>query len=894
MKARGLVLPFHALIAVAGALIGIGLLAIGLTVWGLRSDAIRVSVRDSENIALLIGDQIAGAVEPLVDILDEVRERAAAVHIDSEEAFRRHFGSEVVFQTLNDRLRRLPGRAVITITNRDGETVNTTRAWPPLTMNLGDREYVTTFGGKPSDALFVSTPLVSRVTGETTIYFSKAIVSDRGEYLGVVTAGFEIAYFERIWRSIASLTGRTFLLVRTDGTILARFPDPRRWAGERLPSTSPWYRVVAEGGGSFLGGGFFDPEPRWVSVQPLDRFRLVVDIAVSENLVLEAWRRRAVLIAIATLLAVLSAVMLLRALILQFRRLTRSESSLAATSAELKRVNARLDTALNNMSQGLCMFDSDQRLVICNERYLRMYGLTPYDAPAGTTLDQLLARRLAAGTFMGDIADYRARLLDRLSDGTRIYMQTELPDGRIVAVLNQATPDGGWVATHEDVTERQRAARRIAHMARHDALTDLANRLLFSERMDEAFARLHDTGEGFALFIFDLDLFKAVNDSLGHPVGDALLRAVAERLRKHVPEDCTVGRLGGDEFAILMPGGGDRRGAAAQLADTLLDVVGAPYDVDGSRIGIGISAGIALAPEDGDDTSTLLKNADLALYRAKAAGRHCVRFFEAEMDAQARMQHVLEIDLRNALARGELDVHYQIIVDVGTRMPCGVEALVRWHHPVFGILPPDRFIPIAEDTGAIMAIGEWILRRACADAMAWPEHIKIAVNLSLVQFRDPGLVPMVRGILATAGLPPARLEIEITESVLLQKNAAITGMLTELAGLGINIVLDDFGVGYSSLSYLRLFPFSKIKIDRGFVSEMTQRTDCATIVSAVTGLAHALDMATTAEGVETWEQFRLVQAAGCSQAQGYLFSTPQPADRIDFSRRGNGERSHHG
>ncbi|MBK5961723.1 diguanylate cyclase [Rhodoplanes elegans] len=586
--------------------------------------------------------------------------------------------------------------------------------------------------------------------------------------------------------------------------------------------------------------------------------------------------------------------MLLRALIVQFHRLTRSESSLATTSAELKQVNARLDTALNNMSQGLCMFDRDQRLVICNERYLRMYGLTPYDAPPGITLEQLLARRLAAGSFMGDITDYQSRLLDRLGDGTRIYIQTELPDGRIVAVLNQATPDGGWVATHEDVTERQRAAWRIAHMARHDALTDLANRLLFSERMDEAFTRLRDTGEGFALFIFDLDLFKAVNDSLGHPVGDALLKAVAERLRKHVPEDCTVGRLGGDEFAILMPGGDDRRGAAAQLAHTLLDVVGAPYDVDGSRIGIGISAGIALAPEDGDDTSTLLKNADLALYRAKAAGRHCVRFFEMEMDAQARMQHVLEIDLRNALARGELDVHYQVIVDVGTRMPCGVEALVRWQHPVFGPLSPDRFIPIAEDTGMIIAIGEWILRRACTDAMAWPAHIKVAVNLSPVQFRDPGLVPTVRAILATAGLPPSRLEIEITESVLLQKNAVITGMLTELAGLGINIVLDDFGVGYSSLSYLRQFPFSKIKIDRGFVSEMTQRTDCATIVSAVTGLAHALDMQTTAEGVETWEQFRLVQAAGCSQAQGYLFSKPQPADRIDFSRRGNGERSHHG
>lgn len=890
MTARRLVLPFHVLIAVAGALIGLGLLAIGLTVWGLRSDAIRLSVRDSENIGVLLADQISRSVEPLVDILDEIRERAAAVRIDGPEEFRRRFGGEAVFQLLNDRLARLPSSALITITDRNGDVVNHTRAWPPYTINVADRDYSQHFRETDSSDVFISAPLASRITGETTLLFSKRIVSDRGDYLGIVTAGFEVSYFERVWRSVADLRGRTFVLSRSDGTVLVRFPDPWRRAGDKLPADSPWFQLVAQGGGSFRGSGYFDPERRWIAVTPLRRYPLVVDIAISETLALEAWQRRAVLIGFSTLLALAAAVMLLRALIVQFRSLSRSEASVAATSHELQRVNTRLDAALNNMSQGLCMFDRDERLVLCNERYLRMYGLTPRDAAPGTTLEQLLARRVDAGSFMGDSVEYRARLRDQLVHGNRIYVQTELPDGRIVAVLNQPMPDGGWVATHEDVTERQRAAWRIAHMARHDSLTDLANRLLFSERMDEAFARLRIEDEGFALFIFDLDLFKAVNDSLGHPVGDALLKAVAERLRKCVPEACTVGRLGGDEFSILMPGGANRRMAAAALAEMLLDVIGAPYDVDGSRIGIGISIGIALAPEDGDDTSTILKNTDLALYRAKAAGRHCYRFFEIEMDAQARMQHVLEIDLRNALGRGELDVYYQTIVDVATRKPCGAEALVRWRHPVFGELSPDRFIPIAEDTGMIVALGEWILRRACTDAVGWPAHIKIAVNLSPVQFRNPMLVPTVRDILQTAGLQPDRLEVEITESVLLQKHTAIIDMLHELAALGINIVLDDFGVGYSSLSYLRMFPFAKIKIDRGFVSEMTERTDCATIVSAVTGLAHALDMATTAEGVETWEQFRLVQAAGCSQAQGYLFSRPQPAGQVDFSCREIGER----
>ncbi|CAL8978515.1 putative signaling protein [Rhodoplanes serenus] len=891
MTDRRLVQPFHALIAVAAVLVGLGIVAIGLTVWGLRSDAIRVAVRDSENIAVLVGDQVARSLEPLVDVLDEIRERAAALPMQRPEEFREWFGSEAMFRLLSDRIAWIPPGVALTITDSRGDLVNTSRAWPPFALNLADRDYFRHLVSNATTGLYVSAPVESRLTGETTLIFAKRIVDRRGEFLGVVAAAFDLPQVERVWRPIAELDGRTFVMLRQDGTVLVRYPDPKRRAGDRLPPTSPWYRVVAQGGGAFRGSGIFDPNRRWIAVRAVPNLPLVVNIGMDEDVILGPWERRAALIAFATLLAVLAAVLLLRALILQFRRLSRSEASLAATSHELKHANTRLDAALNNMSQGLCMFDRDERLVLCNERYLKMYGLAGADVRHGMSLSDLLQRRTATGTFMGDPDDYRGRLRDQLLHGNRLYVQTELPDGRIVAVLNQPMPDGGWVATHEDVTERQRAVWRIAHMARHDALTDLANRLLFSERLDEAFARMDVAGGGFALFVFDLDLFKAVNDSLGHPVGDALLRAVADRLRRCVPASCTIGRLGGDEFAVLMPGSGDLRAAASALADMALREIGAPYDVEGSHVGIGISIGVAIAPDDGGNSSALLKNADLALYRAKASGRHCWRFFEIEMDAEARMQHVLEIDLRSALASDELDVHYQVIVDVATRLPCGVEALVRWRHPVFGNLSPDRFVPIAENTGLIVPIGEWILRRACAEATGWPAHVKIAVNMSPVQFRSPGLVAMVRGTLAAVGLPPERLELEITESVLLQKHSEIIDRLHELSALGINIVLDDFGVGYSSLNYLRLFPFSKIKIDRGFVGEMARRTDCATIVSAVTGLAHALDMATTAEGVETWEQFRLVQAAGCSQAQGYLFSRPEPAGRLDFSRREIGERN---
>ena len=454
----------------------------------------------------------------------------------------------------------------------------------------------------------------------------------------------------------------------------------------------------------------------------------------------------------------------------------------------------------------------------------------------------------------------------------------------MIALQNQVAPGGGWVATHEDITERQRAEARIAHMARHDALTDLANRVLFREKMDEALTRLDRKKEGFNVFVFDLDLFKAVNDTLGHPVGDALLKAVAQRLRQTVRDIDTVGRLGGDEFAILQPVDKDQRQEAIALAGRLIKTIGAPYQIEGHQIVIGISIGIALAPADGTDATQLLKNADLALYRTKTEGRNDYRFFEDKMDASARLRRALEMDLRNAIVREEFEIHYQSIINVTSLQTCCAEALVRWRHPERGLIPPDKFISLAEEIGVIGALGEWILRKACTDAAAWPSHIKLAVNLSAAQFRSENLVGMVKNALQVSGLAVGRLELEITESVLLQKSAGTIDTLHRLKELGLNIVLDDFGTGYSSLSYLRMFPFDKIKIDKSFVQEMPYRADCAAIVSAVTSLGRSLHIDTTAEGVETPEQFKLLQAAGCTQAQGYLFAKPKPVAELDFRR----------
>jgi diguanylate cyclase (GGDEF)-like protein len=732
-------------------------------------------------------------------------------------------------------------------------------------------------------------PVEARLVGTPTLYMGKRLETRTGEFLGVVAIGVPLSYFQHIYDSITGITGQSFLFLRRDGTVLLRYPDVANRAGMKIPPDSPWHGLVRNGGGSYRSPGYFDGGARLAAVRPLNGFPLVVNVGVSEDAALATWRRRATLIAIGTLLAVCCTVLLLWALAGQIRKLALSqttlaqrEAGLAEKSGELQRVNARLDAAVNNMSQGLCMFDKDGRLALRNDRYLLMYRLSPEAVRPGCRPWEVLEQRMANGTFLGDPSEYMANVMTRIDEGQPFYHSSELADGRVIAVSFQPIAGGGWVATHEDITERQKVEARIAHMARHDALTQLANRVLFVERLDEAIDRMRRLDDPFAVFVFDIDLFKAVNDTLGHAIGDELLRQIARRLDDCVQPGCTIARVGGDEFAIIQTAAPDQRAAAIGLAETIIADVGAPFDIDGHRIVLGISIGIAMAPGDGADAAEFLKNADLALSRAKAEGRKGYRFFEADMDAAARLHRALEIDLRNALMREEFELHYQPLVDIASHRVCGAEALIRWRHPEHGLVAPDRFIPIAEETGLIIALGEWILRTACAEAATWPDHVKLAVNLSPIQFRSPRLVDCVREALAQSGLPPQRLELEITESVLLQKDEGNIAILHELATLGTSIALDDFGTGYSSLSYLRTFPFEKIKIDRSFIVEMGERNDCGAIVSAITGLGRSLDVLTTAEGVETREQLALVRAAGCSQAQGYLFSRPLPAAELDF------------
>ncbi|MET0531030.1 MAG: EAL domain-containing protein [Microvirga sp.] len=548
---------------------------------------------------------------------------------------------------------------------------------------------------------------------------------------------------------------------------------------------------------------------------------------------------------------------------------------------ELRTQNERFDAALNNMSHGLCMVDGNEHIIVFNARFAHLFGLDS-SVESGTTLGGLLEQAVSrpwrnAEALRGILVEQQELLRNR-QQFTFIHEQ---PDGQTFAISHQPMSNGGWVATYEDITERRQAESQIAYMAHHDALTDLANRVLFREQLDHALVEAQRQKLLVGVLCLDLDRFKDVNDSLGHETGDTLLQAVAARLRSCIRSQDVVARLGGDEFAILQIASDPQE--CAMLATRICEAIGMPYDLDGQEIVIGTSIGIALASDDNPSPDHLLKQADLALYRAKAEGRGTYRFFEPEMDAELQARRALEMDLRKALPNKEFELFFQPQINIRANEISGFEALLRWRHPERGLVPPGEFIPVAEDIGLIVSVGDWVLEQACMAAMHWPKNIKVAVNLSPVQFRNRTLVQSVGRALARSGLAPERVELEITESVLLQDNDVTIATLHQLRRLGVRIAMDDFGTGYSSLSYLRSFPFDKIKIDQSFVREMSSRADCLAIVRSIAGLGASLGMTTVAEGVETEDQFLQISAAGCTEVQGYYFGRPKPAHELSHS-----------
>jgi diguanylate cyclase (GGDEF)-like protein len=542
--------------------------------------------------------------------------------------------------------------------------------------------------------------------------------------------------------------------------------------------------------------------------------------------------------------------------------------------------NFQFDTAINNMSQGLCFFDSDHRLIVCNDRFVEMYDIAPERVSPGMSLIEIVDLRFEAGSFPAMTRDEYLHWRTNVAVSSEAKDSVvELMNGRTFKIRHRPMAGGGWVATHEDITEQRQSEVKIEYMAHHDALTDLANRVLLNDRLEHALGRVQH-GEMVAVHHLDLDQFKAVNDTFGHPCGDKLLRTVAERLRALVGEADTIARMGGDEFVIVQATIADPADATS-LAQGVIEALSEPYDIDGQQAVIGVSIGISVGPGDGSNPDKLLRNADLALYRAKSDGRGTFRFFEPVMDLQMQTRRVLEQDLRKALPLGEFELYYQPVVNLASKEISGFEALIRWNHPSKGMISPADFIPLAEEIGFIVPMGEWVIQQACATAAQWPDNLHVAVNISAIQFRSPGLMQVIVSALAASGLAPTRLEIEITESVLLHNKEATLAVLHQLRALGIRIAMDDFGTGYSSLTYLQSFPFDKIKIDRSFVKNITENSSSLNIVRAVAALANGMGMTATAEGVETAEQLHSIASEGCTEMQGFLFSRPLPVAEIE-------------
>lgn len=660
--------------------------------------------------------------------------------------------------------------------------------------------------------------------------------------------------------------------------------------------------------------------------------------------------------------------------------------------------NRWLDAAVNNMIQGLCLFDEENRLMVWNERYRTMYKLAPHQIWRGCTIRDLLDARIAAGTFPLDAAHYDTELRRSLAEGKSLSLNIELADGRIVHVINQPTQGGSWVATHEDITEskraendlentrtflntiienvpspimvkalpdrryvlvnraaetylgikreavlgkvaqdfmpngatidshdqraidsgqpvffdehavstpgsgtrivtatrlplfgpdgkpqylvsvvdditdRKRSEQRIAHMTSHDTLTDLPNRTAFNACIASTVELAATSGDCFAVLNIDFDHFKTINDVFGHTVGDEVLREAARRMEVAC-QGAFLARTGGDEFVVVTPAGQQPAGAEA-LAARLAAALNKDIEIQGQQVRIGLTIGIAIYPQDGADTTTLLANADAALFRAKAEARGTVRFFEVAMDNQLREKRALHEDLRMAIQRDELEVYYQPQAHIDGSIT-GFEALLRWHHPRHGMVPPSTFIPLAEENGSIEALGEWVLRTACREAASWPRPLSIAINLSPVQFQHGDLPNLVHEVLIDTGLAPKRLELEITEGVLIGDFTRAVAILRRLKNLGLRTAMDDFGTGYSSLSYLQSFPFDKIKIDRAFIANINHSQQSATIIRAVIALGRGLGVPVLAEGVETAEQAKFLATEGCDEIQGYYIGRPQ-------------------
>ena len=766
--------------------------------------------------------------------------------------------AEGMHRLLLDKLSDTKDFAGVNIFDADGKYLNSSERWPVPSVNLSDRRFFQTFKSDPNSSSVLIQRVDSRISNGSTIVVARKVTSPSGTFLGMITRSISPEKFESFFSTIL-LTDSALALVHGDGSLLARYPLSDKAAETPPAGFLAVSQASIDGNGKLQFPRLIGGQDNITSASSLEHYPIYVVAEQRSSVALASWSRETwTLIWAALLVTLVVGIMLV--VIIRY----------------LKEQHRRLNIAVSNMAQGLLLFDASERLVLCNQQYLEMFGLSSDVVRPGCSLREVILHRQNTGSLTGDVEEYCEKVRRATKSGSSTL--TETPDGRWMQIVNKSVEGGGWVSTMEDVTEQHRNEERSIRLASYDTLTELPNRALLRSHLENELEQCNPENQVAVLFL-DMDDFKAVNDTLGHRVGDELLKSVARNLQGCVGPHGFVARLGGDEFAVVLSGISGTTQVTTDI-ERIYQAVRQAHECASHRLTVDTSIGIAVAPHQGSTCDELLQNADLAMYDAKSSGKRTHRFFEARMEKKAKDRRQLEIDLRMALAAGSIEVHYQPLVDLQTDQIVGCEALARWTHAERGYVSPAEFIPVAEQSGLIEELGEYVLRLACREAAIWPKTMKLAVNVSPVQFKSDAFALKVVAALAQAGLSPNRLELEITEAVLIGDDEQALEILHELKSIGVRVALDDFGTGYSSLSYLRRFPFDKIKIDRSFVKGLTEEDSSYAIIRAVVAMAAEHEMITTAEGVETEQQKGMLRNLQCDEMQGFLFSVARTGVEI--------------